>query len=648
MTKILAIFTFLSIILLISGISCAETTENLVKNAGFEGGTGSQWWSGSPRHCFSDDEIFHSGQKSLRITVTDPKTYVLVGQAVPVIPGESYDIGAWIKAENVTSPGAHVCIEWHSNGRWLGGEWGAKTVTRTQDWQFAGLTGVQIPENATSATVYVYLIKGSTGTAWYDDVIVNGEVKPLMRSFILRPNYSGKVLPESPSPEVEVEIILHPEEQDLILDKLKMIATLKNKHTGNVVQKDLDSLSSKIFDVDLDIPASAPKGDYRLTIGLYSKTDERLLTASTHHIEKLSREDLANLTSYIDGHNRFILNGKPFFPLGLYVVQPFNETSQLIEIANSPFDTLMNYSVNDGTDTQITTYLNRLKSLNLNIIFSLWHYIGRGQEGIDAIAHKVKTFKDHPAVISWYMNDERGLEYLPQLESAYQKIREFDDNHPVWSVNWRKYVMIREAHTTDILGVDPYPIPKGPITLVSQMADWAKEAGRGYMPLWLVPQIFDWSDHGREGRPPTREEMRAMTYLAINHGAKGLIYYSYFNIRDDEDYQTRWEQIKEIAGEIDRLRPVLLSTQKTNSNDIVCKNGNIDFKLLREANTYYLLAVNIKKEIIANVSFQNTLRHKPAQVDVLFEGDRQIPITNGNFNDAFGPYEVHVYKWKKR
>ena len=356
-----------------------------------------------------------------------------------------------------------------------------------------------------------------------------------------------------------------------------------------------------------------------------------------------------SLNSYIDEHNRFILNGKPFFPLGLYVVQSLTHASQLAEIAKSPFDTLMNYNINNGTDAEITHYLNELESHNLKLIFSLSEYIGHGQKDIDTITHKVDTFKDHPVIISWYMNDERGPEYLPELKARYQKVRELDDSHPVWSVHWNTHWLLQESHTTDIVGVDPYPIDNNPITLVSKMADGANKAGK---PLWLVPQIFDWRDYpgdpaGRDltGRPPTRDEMRAMTYLAVNHGAKGLIYYSYFNIRDDKDYKTRWEEIKKIASEIDRLRPVLLSTDQTNDNDIVCDNSDIDFKLMRENGAYYLFAVNTKKETIAGVSFRINLAHKSAAVKALFEDDRQIALIHGNFTDNFDPYEVHVYCW---
>jgi hypothetical protein len=369
-------------------------------------------------------------------------------------------------------------------------------------------------------------------------------------------------------------------------------------------------------------------------------------------------------TSYIDEHNRFILNGEPFFPLGLYVAQqPAASASlagQIDDIANSPFDTLMNYNSNDGTNSEITEYLDELEDRGLKLIFSFRQYFGPCSSGnnecnnpltipdiIDTITQKVTAFKGHPAIIAWYTNDEVCPACLPELEAGYDKIRELDENHPVWSVHWNTDWLLQEADTTDIVGVAPYPIDNKPITLVSQMADEANAAGK---PLWLVPQIFSWTDYPSDfraatGRPPTWEEMRAMTYLAVNHGAKGLIYYSYFNILDDNDFQTRWPQIKDIANEIDQLRPVILSVDQTGDNDITCNSPDIDFKLMRRDDKYYLLAVNTKAQTISGVTFQINLAKKPQELDTLFEDGRQMSVVDGSVADDFDIYEVHVYAW---
>jgi hypothetical protein len=289
-------------------------------------------------------------------------------------------------------------------------------------------------------------------------------------------------------------------------------------------------------------------------------------------------------------------------------------------------------------------------------------------EILDAVTAKVTDFGGHPVIVAWNMNDEVCPACLEELTAGYQKIRELDENHErVWSVHWNWQWLLAEKDTTDIVGIDSYPINNLPITAVSNVAERALGAGK---PLWLAPQIFNWADYpgdsrAKDARPPTKEEMRAMTYLAINHGAKGLIYYSYFNIRDDIDtdpdpdvdtsYEARWPQIKAIAREVDFLRPVLLSTDETNVTDVTCTSSDIDLKLMRQGFAYYLFAVNEKDAPLSGASFQSNLPDKPHVVDVLFEGMRQRPASMAepedlfewHFTDDFDSYAVHVYVWTK-
>ena len=347
------------------------------------------------------------------------------------------------------------------------------------------------------------------------------------------------------------------------------------------------------------------------------------------------------------------MKGEPFFPLGLFVVHCTNGgyANRLQEIANSPFDTVLNYAVNKcgkkASLQQVETYLDRLESLNIKLIYSLKEYFGHGDRDLEAIKMRVDAFKDHPAVISWYLNDELPPKHIPELEKRYELIKTLDPHRPVWSVHWNSKWLLAEAHTTDVVGADPYPIGNHAITLVSLMADRANLSGK---PLWLVPQIFAWSDYpgdhrAETGRPPTYKEMRAMTYLATNHGAKGLIYYSYFNIRDDKDFEIRWPQIKKIAAEVDHLKSVLLSTDKAENVHVDCDNDAIDFKLTRKDDQYYLFAVNTLDSTLNNVSFEQPIR---TRMDVLFENDRSLQTRkDGSFTDNFAPYEVHIYQWEQ-
>jgi|EP01046_Picozoa_sp_COSAG06_P023724 hypothetical protein len=44
-------------------------------------------------------------------------------------------------------------------------------------------------------------------------------------------------------------------------------------------------------------------------------------------------------------------------------------------------------------------------------------------------------FKDHPALVAWYTNDELpATTYRPQLLTHQQWVVEGDPNHPTWQV----------------------------------------------------------------------------------------------------------------------------------------------------------------------------------------------------------------------
>src|SRR5690606_9615517 len=69
---------------------------------------------------------------------------------------------------------------------------------------------------------------------------------------------------------------------------------------------------------------------------------------------------------------------------------------------------------------------------------------------------------------------------------------------------------------------------------------------------------------------PTLDEMRIQSYASIIGGAKGLLYYSYFDlwfadhkrIADRKVFEQRWPNVVAMAKEINTLVPMLLEDQK--------------------------------------------------------------------------------------
>ena len=122
-----------------------------------------------------------------------------------------------------------------------------------------------------------------------------------------------------------------------------------------------------------------------------------------------------------------------------------------------------------------------------------------------------------------------------------------------------------------------------------------------------------------------------MTYLALTHGAKGLIYYCYYDMRVLPQYAEMWAGMKKIGAEVKSLSPVLLAPGDLGPAKFTPPDAPIHTKLKRSGGRLYLLAVNAAN---APVEVTFDLEHPlPAQVDVMFE-NRQAATTGATLKAA--------------
>lgn len=359
--------------------------------------------------------------------------------------------------------------------------------------------------------------------------------------------------------------------------------------------------------------------------------------------------------SYIDEEQYLVLNGKRFFPLGLYIGNsPSSDIAlkELEEIADSPFDTILNYNINDGTVRQIRTYLDIANSRGLKVIYSLkdiyegtQYYPGRvdrfvGEENI--VKGLINEFKEHPAIIAWYVNDELPPKYIPRLEKRYKLIKSLDPSRPTYAVLYQVDEMKSYINTADIFGADPYPIPYKPISMVSNWTRKVKGSVGNQKGIWMVPQIHNTSIYTKDRyRGPTFDEIRCMAYQCIVNGSRGLIFYSYFDLKRDPDgYESRWADVKRLGKEIKSLIPILLSSDKPPKVQMTSSSKDICFVAKQYDGSTYVIAVNASNR---GEKVEFTISSDVKDVEVIFE-DRSISIDKFKFVDNFGPLAVHVYK----
>ena len=282
----------------------------------------------------------------------------------------------------------------------------------------------------------------------------------------------------------------------------------------------------------------------------------------------------------------------------------------------------------------------------------------------------IKRFKDHPGLGAWKGEDEPewGKQPVEPLLKGYQIIKEVDPNHPV--------VLIQAPHgtveslrkydaTADILGVDIYPIsyPLGIHSLVTNynrdlglVGDFTRlmeEVGEHKMPVWMVLQI-SYSGvlkPGKTLRMPTFPEERFMTYEAIINGARGLIYFGGNNegAMNERDKKLGWNWkfwthvLRPVIREIGSKSPLYPALVAPEVNGVTV-DGGIESCVRKVGNDLFILACKRGGET-EKVEFSG-LPAEAAKAEVLYEEPRAVQATGGRFTDWFGPWEVHVYRFK--
>jgi len=313
------------------------------------------------------------------------------------------------------------------------------------------------------------------------------------------------------------------------------------------------------------------------------------------------------------------VDGEPFFPLGTYWnTVPGNKSSLTREhldiYADSAFNCIMPYdSWNVGRPQ-----LDMAHERGISVIYSVKDFF-TGKFGLKTarderamIADYVNKYKDHPAIIAWYINDELSAEMYDSLRSHQVWMQELDPGRPTWIVLYQVNDIPQYLGTFDVIGTDPYPIPTAP---VGKALDYTRRTAlgtAGMKPMWMVPQIFNWASYRsrRQGEPfdkfsaPSVDEMRSMAWQCICGGANGLVFYSWMDLwhmdrATGESFASRWPAIKAMAAEIKRFIPVLLSVDEPTVPVDVQAPSCVAYRIHMKDGKTYLATVNSSDDAVS-------------------------------------------------
>ncbi len=345
-----------------------------------------------------------------------------------------------------------------------------------------------------------------------------------------------------------------------------------------------------------------------------------------------------------------IVNKLPFFPFGFYCYSPVDPTLPEEEAVKG-FNMISPYQkILPETFEERKAYMDRCAQIGMKVHYNLLSVSGGGGVGskINEIGTDEKrkrliseiiAFRDHPALLGWYVADEPNGYKIPppELEDIYNIVRQNDPWHPVSIVFMAPFITSKKyLNALDIVMADPYPLPDLPASLVGNVAGQLKEEFSGKRPVWIVPQAFGggelWS------REPTMQEIRSMTWQSIIKGATGIQYF----VRQGPNYFPKstatWNECGRMAAEVAELTPWLLSDEETLPVDSPSKDVIVTSRMYNSQ----LIIVAVNR---INQPVNTTLRIKGftgTGAMVIFE-NRHVNVRGGIINDYLAPFGTQVY-----
>ena len=345
-----------------------------------------------------------------------------------------------------------------------------------------------------------------------------------------------------------------------------------------------------------------------------------------------------------------IVNQRQFFPFGFYCYSPIDPTLPEEEIVKG-FNTMSPYQkILPETFIERQAYMDRCAMLGMKVHYNLLSVSGGGGVGskIDGLSDEEKrkrliseiiSFRDHPALLGWYIADEPNGYSIPpeQIEEIYRTVTETDPWHPVSIVFMAPFLSSKKyAHGMDIVMADPYPVPDLPVSMVGNITGQLKTEFSGKKPVWIVPQAFGggelWS------REPTSQEIRSMTWQSIIKGATGIQYFVRQGLNYFPKSTATWNECGKIAMEVAELTPWLLSDEVTLPVESYSDNIIVSSRL--HNGQLIVMAVNKKNEPTGAVIRIRGVNSNRARV--LFE-NRSVAVLNGVITDQMAPFGSQVY-----
>ncbi len=512
-------------------------------------------------------------------------------QAVKLTPGRRYYFSALVKAENLKTErntkaqGIGLYLEaWNASNKWV---WGASTTSKvsgnSKDWVKVEGLSREVPDGVVRAHIQPFVDGIVSGRGLIDNIYLE---EYEMRS--VEGVYSDKYRHEADKGEVTFNAVLNLDERKYRLaDYAATFTYLNAAGTPTTVPGQIVSRTHariRLAVADMALGTNAVVCAVTVNGKELGRGEGRFIRVATPTKRKV----------YIDEYRRTIVDGKPFFPLGMYFRRVTE--SNLQHYCQAPFNVLMPYGRPDAAGFDLC------EKYGLKVIYNLQACIEEKDVGRAWMTKQINLYKDHPALLAWYTNDEKPLTMIPRLTIRQRIVEELDKDHPTWSVQDVYTELAHYLPTYDVLGMDPYPIGRRmPLSRCIYTMRQSDKDAFGSRAVWHVPQAFGWNWLFRKSTAkmicPNRTELENMSWQAIAGGANGLVYYAYHHIVEpratkNNDDEFTWADMCAIAKNIKRYEAVMLGEPGAKVQGVAADDETFAARTWRHDGANWLLAVN--------------------------------------------------------
>lgn len=503
-----------------------------------------------------------------------------IGADMPVKPGTVYRITAWAAVDRLSgnhrNPGFSVGIgTTRKFSQWCCGtrlNFGRNEEVDLDGWRKLTNVTPPIPCDADRMVLALSVDGDAVGRVRFDDVVVEPIEEHVVHQFsCLAPGRAASAGPVLFSAKVYPDVLRHP------------FQTLRPKLKWKGGEKPMTFVRKDFVEADVDATEFAP-GTHEVTLSLETASGTVLGTGTVDFTR--TEPDAKPRRTAFDAHRRLLVDGKATYPLGIYWHYGNNGDEAAFDLlAYTPFNFVISYD----KELRNTDELDRFHRRGIGVVSSLAHAyswipyrpsaVTNDASAVRHVERVVSMVRNHPAHWGWYLVDEPTMDKIPTILAQYRRVKALDPGHVAGIVTWTPNDARLLSQCCDFFGVDSYPIgshaasetekifPRlGEITRECVIA---REQVKGRVPLWQVPQAFNWAGDYKHDprywwmRMPTREEFVSQAWQEIASGADGFCWFIFRDIYGEWKKGNRapFYDLCSAVEDVRRLAPVLLSVE---------------------------------------------------------------------------------------